>query len=531
MKKKLLLVLSMVALLICIFAISTSAITQAEADKDYYDKVYVTADGTQSLPIYEKVGDTYYPLIWFAYDVLGEDGTTVVETKYVKARFEDVTMYSEEPSQGRFNGVYYEYTDENGNEIVLNSNHAVLINMRGGVASKTMRANGSNSWTNVTIKTLEWSNTYLGYPSFTKIEAVYFPLSLTVASAPSTARVVDIDRHHEVSITFATGAFRNSTIKEIFVPGSANFNGGNSQFQWAKSLETIIFGNGFNQNINGYTFQDTPLKRVYWMGTLSELNAITVAENNNKSFLDLTRISLADYLALDANTQANGKYLIYDVTECYLYGHTLVKVNDCVSNCSACNELIVNHNENVSLDVSIVYTSYLQGGSKVTACTNENCTYSEAVEAPALFTNLGYSVAKYGDTQISVNYKVNEVAIAEYEEIMGVSVNYGVFAVKADKIENNDIFDENGLARTGVIAADITDCGFDLFSLKIVDFTEEQKGIDLAMGAFVGTTLGGTTEYSYMQIAEPNAGAKYFFASYNDVLALLPPDNDEVAAQ
>ena len=520
MKKKILLIVSMVALLICVLAISTSAITQAEADKYYYDKVYVTADGTQSLPIYEKVGDTYYPLVWFAYDVLGEDGTTVLETKYVKARFEDVTMYSQEPNQGRFNGVYYEYTDENGDTIVLNSNHAVLINMRGGVASKTMRANGSNSWTNVTIKTLEWSNTYLGYPSFTKIEAVYFPLSLTVASAPSTARVVDIDRHHNVSISFDTGAFRNSTIKEIFVPGSANFNGGNSQFQWAKSLETMIFGKGFNQNINGYTFQDTSLKRVYWMGTLSELNAITIAENNNKPFLDLTRISLTDYLALDTATQDVGKYLIYDVTECYLYGHTPVKVNDCVAQCSICEETIVNHNENASLDVSIVYTSYLQGGSKITACTNENCTHSVTTEAPALFTCLGYSASENGDGGIAVGYTVNKTAINTYEEFANVSLNYGVFAISQEKLGTGDVFDENGTVSANAISFDVTGYEYSAFVLKIVGFTDAQKDVKLAMGAYVAVNDGEKTTYSYMQDEKKgNSDGRYYFVSYNDIVS------------
>ena len=196
MKKKLFLVVLMVSLFACIFAIGVNAITQAEADEAYYDKVYVTADGTKTLPLYEKVGDTYYPLAWFAYDVLGEDGTTVVETKYVKAHFEDVTCYSEVYSQGRFNGVYYEYTDENGNEMVLNSNHAVLLNLRSGVMSNTMNSNGTQKATNITIKTFEWSKS--GYPSFTKLEAVYMPLSATSVGAypPSSIRVLDIDRHY-----------------------------------------------------------------------------------------------------------------------------------------------------------------------------------------------------------------------------------------------------------------------------------------------------------------------------------------------
>ena len=55
-------------------------------------------------------------------------------------------------------------------------------------------------------------------------------------------------------------------------------------------------------------------------------------------------------------------------------------------------------------------------------------------------------------------------------------------------------------------------------------FDEEQKDIDLAMGAFVKTEKNDTVKYSYIQIAEPTNG-KYYLASYNDVVALLDEEN------
>ena len=82
----------------------------------------------------------------------------------------------------------------------------------------------------------------------------------------------------------------------------------------------------------------------------------------------------------------------------------------------------------------------------------------------------------------------------------------------------------------GVIAADITGTGFDIFNLKIVGITDEQDDIDLAMGAYVGTTKDGKTEYAYLQGGTPETGAKYFFASYNDVKAIVDAKNG-VSAQ
>ena len=145
-----------------------------------------------------------------------------------------------------------------------------------------------------------------------------------------------------------------------------------------------------------------------------------------------------------------------------------------------------------------------------------------------MFTNLGFSASLYGESEMSVNYKVNAQSILEYEKITGEAVNYGVFAVRAEKIGTNDIFDAEGNELSGVIAADITGTNFNLFSLKITGFTEAQKGIDFAMGAFVGTTKDAKTEYTYLQIAAPENGEKYFFASYNKALTMVPSDEDNV---
>ena len=158
------------------------------------------------------------------------------------------------------------------------------------------------------------------------------------------------------------------------------------------------------------------------------------------------------------------------------------------------------------------------------------CTRCQSVlveEIAPLFVNLGYSASEYDGAQISVNYKVNAQAVVKYEETTGEKLNYGVFAVRADRIGTNDIFGEEGEAFAGVIAADITGSGYTLFNLKITGFTSEQKDIELAMGAYVGTTKEEKTTYSYLQIAAPTNG-KYYCASYNDVVELL---ENKVSAQ
>ena len=169
----------------------------------------------------------------------------------------------------------------------------------------------------------------------------------------------------------------------------------------------------------------------------------------------------------------------------------------------------------------ISYESYTEEGKKTMKCADCGAISYKSV-AP-LFTCLGYSAAEYGD-MMSVNYRVNEKAISEYEEATGEKISYGVFAVTKKNIGKNDIFDAEGNALSGVIAADITGAGFNLFSLKITGFTEAQKELPFAMGAFVGTEKDGATEYSYLQIAAPAEGEKYYFATYNEVAKLAPSD-------
>ena len=86
-----------------------------------------------------------------------------------------------------------------------------------------------------------------------------------------------------------------------------------------------------------------------------------------------------------------------------------------------------------------------------------------------------------------------------------------------DNVGQSDIFDENGNAINGAIAADLTESGFNIFNLKIVGFSGEQTKAKLAMGAFVVTNTADVTEYSYIQDGVPSENEKYHFVSYDDL--------------
>ena len=525
MKKKLFLITTLVLALICVFAISVSAaeITQAEADKYYYDKVYVTADGQHELDLYEKVGDTYYPLVWFSYDILGEDGTTVVETKYVKVRLEDVTCYSEAYSQGRFNGVYYEYTDKSGNTMVLDSSNAVLLNLRSGKMAKTTNWGGTQKSTNVTIEKFEWSKG--SYPKFSKLEAVYIPLSVTSLGGntivPSSVRVYDIDRNHG-ALEFPTKAFQHSKIKEIFIPGSATFpSGANSQFQQANLLETVIFGKGFAQNIPNYCFQATNLKKVFFLGTEDELNAITVSTTQNNPYHSLTKKSFAEYMLLSEDEKKDGRYLVYEVPECYALGHLGEVVNACVSQCTICDEIIVNHSKDAELAASAVYANYATVGKKITACQTEGCTYQVEEELEALITSEGFSVPEKKDvaTSFSIKYTVNSTAVETYKELAGKEIKYGLFIAIEEYLGDQDIL-EAAKTTNGILVAE-TPNNYTVIELKIGGFADDAlKTETFAIGAYIVETdlKDETTKVSYIEKEEPAEGKTNAFISFDYIV-------------
>ena len=168
----------------------------------------------------------------------------------------------------------------------------------------------------------------------------------------------------------------------------------------------------------------------------------------------------------------------------------------------------------------IVYPNgYANAGAKVDVCAQ--CTTRVEETKSALFTCLGYSASEFGFGGVVIGYMVNDLAISEYESVTGKSVKYGVFAVLKDKLGTNDVFGIDGTAAEGVVSAEVGEFGMAAFEIKITGFAEDQKDIQLAMGAYVALTKGEATEYSYMQIGTPTTGDKYYFASFNEMINSL----------
>ena len=224
-----------------------------------------------------------------------------------------------------------------------------------------------------------------------------------------------------------------------------------------------------------------------------------------------------------------GDVITREVLGTELGDHTYVDDFDCTTEhvCSVCLETVI---EALSHDLltSVVYERYDAKGIKTVTCANKGCSHSVTEDMSALFACLGYSAPENGKGGIAIGFTVNNVAIAEYKEVTGKTVKYGVFAVAKDRLGNNDVFAEDGTAAKGVINAEMTNYEFVAFEIKIVGFTDERKDTKLAMGAYVAVTDGETTEYSYMQGGTPDENEKYCFVSYNDIVN-APSTNEDTA--
>ena len=160
---------------------------------------------------------------------------------------------------------------------------------------------------------------------------------------------------------------------------------------------------------------------------------------------------------------------------------------------------------------------------KISSPCGRNCGSETIIKTiDPLFTCLGYSAYEAGGDGIAIGYVVNNEAIDEYTSKTGKSINYGVFVASQNKLGENDIFDQEGNKTSGVVSVEITSYEFAVFELKVVGFTDENKGSLLAMGAYVKEADGESAEYSYMQ--DDTNGEKlgnYYFVSYNSVVNSL----------
>ena len=347
-------------------------------------------------------------------------------------------------------------------------------------------------------------------------------------------------------------AFTRSQLTEVLVPSTVTTMG-QSVFQGCKSLKkAVVLGSILGQKM----FQDCSAMEelvltekvasfvsgclgsvsstkftIYYTGTdyerVCELGtAVSDRFNPNKPSTGkgTSYCSYEEYLSGEYRSY---KYtFIYDINLCVAaFGgvHTEPKDDgDCTTAviCSMCKEHTFKAALEHVISERITYVSFTENGEYYNGCVNDGCTCGTVTEKAALFICLGYSASEYSVGEIAIGYMANSDEIALYETVTGAKVTYGLFAVSQLKLGDNDIFGENGAA-AGVISYETSRSAFSVFELRLYGFEGTQKDAKVAIGAYVSVKDENGTEYSYIQEGTKAEGDKYYFASYNEMLATI----------
>ncbi|MBO5357026.1 MAG: leucine-rich repeat domain-containing protein [Clostridia bacterium] len=521
MKRKLLFFLAMTAMLVCIFAISVSAATLTN-----YASVKLTlVDGTEKTGYCEINGR-------FLRDNVYKNPENTDEGTYA---WENIKVFDMRGSVIVGTNTYNEVGGVNCNKQAANVEKFYFSSQ----VTKILNTTFTSDWKS--LKTVYIPNTV------TEIHNDSFKQSAVqqvIIEEGSQLKSIGANAFQECSnlktFDFPEGleslgrnCFWNAGLSgTIVIPNSVTYLAPGSLL--STKIENLYLGDGaleIGHNFAG-TYQATNneyLKNVYMPATTKLTvdggSKIFFKCANPVNFYIVGTKEECEAMVATLKAQSTGSYLTF-ITADEATKETTAGYGIIYTGYNRCDAFY--NGEHLTAEQAYEFTSFMEKSYVKSTCPR--CEQGTVLkEIAALFDCLGYSAPEDGTGGIAIGFTVNNVAIAEYEEIAGKTLKYGVFAVLKDRLGNNDIFGEDGKASEGVISAEITNYEFAAFEIKIVGFTDTQKDTKLAMGTYVSVTDGETTEYSYMQGGEPNENEKYCFVSYNDIVGA--PSTDEEVTQ
>ena len=488
MKKKLILMLAMIAVLACLFAITASA-----GQISGYQQFEVELLDGSVITVYESANwDQWQGRLNFTDNTYTEPPLDTEKT-YPKLDWSQVVVADfTNGHRKQLNTTTGEYVETYG----TNNGFSMHLNVK-----SFTKANATS------LKTIKTGN------------ATSIIGGEILGRFPALEEIIFGEKLKDIG----WGAFiNNKKLTNVDFSACENFTTfGFSVFQNCTSLETVVLPNTLT-NISTNVFNGcTSLKSVVLSTALTTVDASTFS--GCTSLETVSFVGTPSETLMTAAAAAAPNATITTMTACEAYGHSnMTSVNDCMEQCGVCEAIVQKEAPNHNKTSSIEYTNgYESKGTLTYSCTNEGCGHKETEEVPALFTCLGYSTPTDGREGLAIGFSVNNEALNEYKATTDKTFNYGVFAILKDRLGDNDVFAQDGTAIEGSINADITSYEFVAFELRIEGFIDEYKDVKLAMGAYVAETDGETTKYSYLQAGTPAENEKYCFVSYNDIATAL----------
>ena len=482
MKKKIFLMLAVMAMLICIFAISVSA-----ADFGAVTLVdgITTVDGLDTTS-----------------RVLMSDGITY-PSAYIFKNLKDIDFSALNSATGKS----------------YDSSSVVMIEYPEGCTYVSRTFAGSTTLEYVyfssTITGVQWG-TFLQCSNLTVVEF----------AENSTITAMNTDCFGGTGIVELKLPNSLQTVNENFLRGSSNlttvhfgesftqiFNRG-AFFAGCGKLKALYVPAGiFDENGDisivsnffGWNDRDSAFRNggvIYYTGTKAQAQYIIdkelqlyAAKNESTAVWNTIQlVSIDEFNAISADEKSSKCYMVYEYNKCDAFYS----------------------GKHLTAEQTYDFTAFTEKSYLRSVC--KRCEAGTVLkEIAPLFTCLGYSASEGTmGGGIALGFKVNSEAITEYEELTGKTIAYGVFAVAKNMLGDNDIFDENGVMIDAALGSEIK-TSHTVFEIKITNIPESKADVKLALGAYVAVTDGETTEYSYLQPGTPAENEKYCFVSYNDV--------------
>ena len=350
--------------------------------------------------------------------------------------------------------------------------------------------------------------------SFGKVTELVFPEGFKSIIGISSGNITKIVFPNS---TESFGVIKCSSLKEFVVPESLTTLG-DKAFDYC-GLQTVTLPKGLqtvDSDTNTAFFHTTPSKIIFTGSPDAEVLETI------RTLLPKATIEFANHCDVyykGVHTESGTDKDNPDTNLCYLVLCT---------KCGLSNTYVGNDSTH---DMSTVYAyaNYFANGTITSTCANEGCIYhtTPKVDNETLtpfFSELVYSTKEDGVAfGIYVEYKIDQDAIALYEELSDKSVKYGVMAIMTSNITGNGPLNVDGTTSANyVVAADVTNTKLECTKLIITGNWAGNADIEITMLGFVtdGEELhymgSQTVEGAATAITGTNAGA-FNAVTYNNI--------------
>ena len=158
--------------------------------------------------------------------------------------------------------------------------------------------------------------------------------------------------------------------------------------------------------------------------------------------------------------------------------------------CTGCGKALYCADPTHKLEtISISYDNgFDMPGVKIVKCLDCGTIETE-IQAPALFSFLGYSTPENGDSSIAMGFGLDRDAIKKYEEKAGVTLEFGAVFAGYDNLAGKQPLNENGNAITlddgKVIKADLSGYNYHNYDFVLAGIDDSIKDVKLVIAAYI----------------------------------------------